>query len=129
MIRTPEQQDNFDRLVNALRAEMPPDFRWSFAINYERSGCGAVGCAMGMAAHLGMIDEHSPYTEAVAKAIGIDEDDADTIFAPATGLLVYGCGYSGITPQMVADKLEALREISFYSEFIDDEEDEEEDDA
>lgn len=107
---TEQQLANRKRLIEALRAEMPAGFKWDFATNLRHTTCGSVGCAIGLAKILGMIE--NPYIGSMAYALGIDRFDAKWTFAPNDDgidiLPGYGVPWEQVTPQMVADKLEAI---------------------
>lgn len=110
------------RLIDALRGEMPRDFRWEFEkYLIETKNCGMAGCACGLAQHIGIVDDICAQaistglevSRIVGRAIGIPDVEAVKIFNPAStddGIISqYGVQYSDqVTPQMVADKLERL---------------------
>lgn len=107
---TEQQLANRKRLIEALRAEMPAHFKWDFGEIYRVRSCGAVGCAVGLSRVLGIITSKS--IDDLVGAIGIPFMNGIELFAPGScdGDIVtgYGVPWEQVTPQMVADKLEAL---------------------
>lgn len=112
---SPSQRDARKRLIAALRAEMPPRFEWNFELVYEEENCGAFGCGIGLAKRIGLIDYAGLAN--CAEALGLAFDDAKQIFMPTDywneekGERVtndYEVPWIDVTPQMVADALEAL---------------------
>lgn len=108
---------NRARLIEALRAEMPADYRWNFAVIHRQQSCGTVGCAIGLAIHIGLPVKLSPAIDSsldrsiaatdLAAVFGISKIDAFDIFM-STGAYT-GCSRLQpwkITPAMVADALE-----------------------
>ena len=112
---TPEQFANGMKLVNALRrlpdegdpegfTRLPEDglFKWDFRSTLEEENCGRIGCAMGVAKLIGLVDELSEVL--IADKIGILYYEANEIFFKPR---FYGKEHSfEITPHMVAAVLE-----------------------
>lgn len=102
-------------LIEALRNEVPR-FKWNFGSWYSEHHCGSVGCACGLAQHIGIVkdlwsaaDENVAISTIVARAIGINARTAKGIFDPDDLRRTYGVDdHEEVTPQMVADKLEKL---------------------
>lgn len=100
-------------LITALRAPMPKHFNWDFNTIYDEKPCGSVGCAIGLAKTIGLIDSASRAELSTALGLSLFTSKAKAIFVPhcyydgtAEG---YGDTlYEEITPAMVADKLELL---------------------
>lgn len=98
-------------LIAALRAPMPKHFNWDFNTIYDEKPCGSVGCAIGLAKTIGLIDGAS--RAELSTALGLSLFTSKAIFVPhcypdgtAEG---YGDTlYEEVTPFMVADKLEQL---------------------
>lgn len=105
---------NRTRLIHALRAQLPKNFRWEFGEFELRNdvGCGTAGCAMGLAKFIGIVGDAD--VETVCAAIGIPPRAGYRIFWPGhmdeETFGPYGAehDYDSVTPQMVADALEAL---------------------
>lgn len=111
-------------LVAALRRPMPEGFGWNFDTLFRSygndgndlpEGCGSVGCALGLASLLWPEEaETLPYggDSDVADFFGITSQDVDQVFynGPiASGVRPYTSDNGhDITPQMVADALEAI---------------------
>jgi hypothetical protein len=96
-------------LIRALRDEdaRPASFSWDFGVMERPNGCGAVGCAVGLAHQMGL--SAKPESYAVADAIGISRRAARKIFIPLRLRRRYGVRrWAEVTPAMVADQLEAL---------------------
>jgi hypothetical protein len=95
------------RLIQALRQEMPEGYRWKFGHYYRETYCGTSGCAIGLAHLLFpecnlIIENKGVVLQNVAEGLGMTFDDVMRIF--------HSNGYRGqgqrITPAMVADALE-----------------------
>lgn len=102
--------DRRRRLITALRQQMPDDFVWNFAKWRGQHECGTVGCACGLAVHLGI--SKSTKIDAMAQAVGLTIDAANRVFYPSEGWQTfrrYGVWtYAQITPAMVAAALERI---------------------
>lgn len=97
------------RLIEALRRPMPKGFTFCYNIEYQTDDCGAIGCAMGLAKDMGIIDYLD--TANMARALGISKDQARRIFYdPTTYGFEYGDlnAWEQVTPTMVADALERV---------------------
>lgn len=109
-----QQLANRKRLIEALRApQMPKGFTWDFGFFGARVGCGTVGCAVGLAKEIGLTSFVS--LSKTADVVGLDYVDAAAVFSPREDIRYddrhiargYGVPWEQVTPQMVADKLEA----------------------
>jgi hypothetical protein len=94
------------RLIAALRSEMPSGFKWNFLFVHEKRACGTVGCALGLAKEIGILDE--PLLSDAANKFNLSREQANLIFYPPPHNIrrIYGCAFSKVTPAMVADALE-----------------------
>jgi hypothetical protein len=91
---------NRARLIEALRAEMPRDWRWDFGnCGAGPSHCGTAGCAIGLAYKLGIATNEDIYT-----TLGITQEQAISVFSVGA----YDIPYQQVTPSMVADRLERI---------------------
>ena len=102
-------------MIEALRAEMPERFKWDFETSFECRGCGYVGCAMGLAHQIGIVPKpprNTTYPDLMSEALGLRYSEVRRIFVPYESVdgrcEGYGVSYEQVTPQMVADKLEAI---------------------
>lgn len=98
-------------LITALRAPMPKHFNWDFNTIYDEKPCGSVGCAIGLAKTIGLIDSAS--RAELSTALGLSLLASKAIFVPhcyADGTAEsYGNTlYEEVTPFMVANKLQQL---------------------
>lgn len=103
--------DHLAKLVTALRAEMPEGFTWDFGTISRPTGCGSMGCALGLAGIV-LRDEGFSVDEMsnanIAEFFGMDRDLSDaTFFDPDTYIDHHGAtSYRDVTPAMVADEIE-----------------------
>ncbi len=101
---------NRARLVAALRAPMPKGFTWDYAETHTKTNCGTLGCAKGLALEIGIPGIRPHHSWTVSDALGLSHALGYEIFL---GVATYGFdpqiprNWSLVTPQMVADKLEA----------------------
>lgn len=111
-----QEQQNLTTLTAALRGELPPDFTWNFGVVHARRACGAVGCAIGLAHHLGLVKQ-DPTSYDLADALGLPYEQLHDIVGPiADDTLEHaiyrspfaGRRYKSVTPAEVAAALEAL---------------------
>jgi|SRR6185312_20399 len=109
---TPEQQNNCDKLIKALRADMPEGFKFDFTVIHSQydmlveTDCGSVGCAIGLMYEIGIFDEdlrREGLVIGVNKCLGVDEKTVWDIFLSCE---IYGKSLELITPDDVADALE-----------------------
>ncbi len=101
----PEEWKNRQKLITSLRAPMPPLHRWNFTVVSEESNCGTVGCAFWFCEKL------FPENDNYGALLGLSEEVESNIFG------VYSLSFeidpfykvqkNFVTPQMVADALEA----------------------
>jgi hypothetical protein len=98
-------------LVDALRDEMPQDFKWNFSQVHSKHKCGSSGCAIGLArtlwpeARLPTTFDYDWSLARLANFLGLERDVAHRIFLSKDP---YGVWYDDVTPVMVADELEKL---------------------
>ena len=93
-------------LAAALHQPMPKGFEWDFSTIESKldTGCGTVGCALGLAMHIWPESRDEIYNEG-EEFFGMSAEDFDDIFYNA---LTYGKHFINVTPDMVAEKLESL---------------------
>jgi hypothetical protein len=92
------------RLIEVLRSPMPNTWKWDFGVTEEEHECGTAGCALGLARQLWpeMNDFHA-IRDREAAFFGITKDQAFSVFFGP----YRGC-FASVTPEMVADRLEAI---------------------
>lgn len=95
-------------LAAALREQLPENFRWNY--------CGTLTCAMGLAQAIGLIRDAFDDNE-IENVFGLTTKQASDVFYGGNegvwrGELCpfYGCESQDVSPEMVADALEALSE-------------------
>lgn len=93
-------------LITALRQEMPTGFKWNFIKILRARSCGSVGCALGLAQHLGIIDNANDIDAKISNDFDMNQDQISAVFY--NFMQFYPVTNSNVTPAMVADALEAL---------------------
>lgn len=97
-------------LIDALRT-LPPDFEWNFQRRLYATPCGSAGCAVGLAAHIGLIPHNSvePFRETY-RALGLSNRTGDSLFGPVSlDKNRYRRPMEQVSAAMVADALEKVR--------------------
>jgi hypothetical protein len=101
-------------LIEALRAEMPINFKWNFRVVRESYDCGSRGCALGLASILWpsaagfLLDDTEIHDDLKASFFGIPIESVEDIFFFGGEHDHYYLGSTDVTPQMVAAALEAI---------------------
>lgn len=88
-------------LAKALREPMRADWCWNFKFIASPLPCGTAGCALGLAAHLGIISDPGSTVE-----FGLASRDRERLFL---SVAAYGAPDRGsVTPLMVATAIDTI---------------------
>lgn len=109
----PVRQDvqNLLTLADALEREHE-GFKWAFDQFYFKHDCGTIGCAIGMAAHIGIIptevaERLFPY-ESAGEYFGLTKEEAIHVFSTTFARAVYGVSFRQVTPAQVAAQIRRI---------------------
>lgn len=90
-------------LATALRAPMPERFLWDFTYVHRPHKCGTVGCALGLAREMGLLD---PREELITNAFGLQYNEVARVFGNPGH---YGAEtHNEVRPEQVADALDLI---------------------
>jgi hypothetical protein len=110
--RLPQDVQNLRKLADALEREHE-SFTWNFGIVYDENECGTVGCAIGMAIHIGMFPGaekdlwFSELDRSVEFAFDLSEDELRAVFG-IDAHIRYRKPSVDITPRDVARELRRI---------------------